>query len=252
MSGCTRLLTLALVALIAAACGGTQQPPAEQAKPAEPAAPAADVAAAMHENLARVTVMQEAVIRGDIEAAAEPAKWIAENQPTAGLPAGQETVLADMKKQAAVVAGATDFKNAATATAMVVSYCGACHKAAQYTPSIPEPVKPAAEPGIRTYMVEHQWAADLLYQGLVIPSEERWQQGLAAMAVAPLAEKDRPKDAALTKEILEMGKKVQELAGKAKAAPDIGMKVAYYGEYLAGCASCHGLHGKVWGPGIPK
>lgn len=248
MSGRSRLLTLSLlaVAVAAAACGGAQQPPAEQA------APAVDVSAAMHENLNRVTVMQEAVLRGDLEAAAEPATWIAEHQPTAGLPAGQESILADMKKQAAVVAGATDFKHAATATAMVVSYCGTCHKAAQYTPDIPEPVKPAADTGLKTYMIEHQWATELLYQGLVMPSEERWQKGLAAMAVTSLAEKDLPKDAALTKEILALGQNVNELAEKAKAASDLGMKVAYYGEYIGGCASCHGLHGKVWGPGLPK
>ena len=55
----------------AAGCSSAQQAPAEQAKPAEPAAPAVDVAAHMHEHLARVTTMQEAVIRGDIEAAVE-------------------------------------------------------------------------------------------------------------------------------------------------------------------------------------
>ena len=152
MTGRTRSFLLALLVLplvvaagCAVGCSGAQQPPAEQAKPAEPAAPAVDVAKHMHEHLARVTTMQEAVIRGDIEAAVEPARWIADHQPTAGLPAGQEAVLADLKKSAAVVAEAKDFKNAATATAMVVSYCGACHAAAKVAPAIPEAPKPAAD-----------------------------------------------------------------------------------------------------------
>jgi hypothetical protein len=71
MTGRTRCLVLALLALsvvVAMACGGAQQPPAEQAKPAPPAVPAVDVSKHMHENLARVTLMQEAVIRGDMEA----------------------------------------------------------------------------------------------------------------------------------------------------------------------------------------
>jgi mono/diheme cytochrome c family protein len=42
------------------------------------------------------------------------------------------------------------------------------------------------------------------------------------------------------------------MAGKARTATDIGTKVAFYGEYIGGCAGCHGLHGKVWGPGLPK
>jgi hypothetical protein len=186
MTGRTRSLLCAFLVIPlvmavgwAVGCGGAQQAPAEQATPAEPAAPAApaaDVAKQMHEHLARVTTMQEAVIRGDAEAAVEPARWIADHQPTAGLPAGQETVLADMKKQAAVVAEAKDPKNAATATAMVVSYCGTCHAAAKVTAAIPEPPKPVAEGAVAAHMMEHQWATDLLYQGLVIPSEERWQK----------------------------------------------------------------------------
>jgi hypothetical protein len=258
MTGRTSSLILALLVfpvVVAVGCGGGQQAPAEQSKPAEPAtpaAPAADVAKQMHENLARVTAMQEAVIRGDVDAAVEPARWIADHQETTGLPAGQETVLADMKKQAAVVAEAKDFKNAATATAMVISYCGKCHDAGKVTAAIPEAPKPTAEGPVAAHMMEHQWATDMLYQGLVIPSEERWQKGLAAMAGAPLAEKDLPKDAKLTKDIAALEKKVHEMAGKAKTAADLGTKVAFYGEYIGGCAGCHGLHGKVWGPGLPK
>jgi hypothetical protein len=252
MTGRTRSLLLALLVLptvIALGCGGGQQAPAEQAKPAEPAA---GVARHMHEHLARVTTMQEAVIRGDIEAAMEPARWIADHQPTAGLPAGQEAVLADMKKQAAVVAEATDPKHAATATAMVVSYCGTCHAAAKVAVAIPEPAKSLSDNPVAAHMMEHQWATDLLYQGLVMPSEERWQKGLAAMQGTPLSEKDLPKDAKLTKEIVALETKVHALAGQAETATDLGTKVAFYGEYIGGCAGCHGLHGKVWGPGLPK
>jgi len=246
------LAALFLPVVLVLGCGGTPTPPAEQAKPAEPAAPAVDVAKHMHEHLARVSSMQEAVIRGDMEAVVEPARWIADHQETAGLPAATEAFVADMKKSAGVVAEAKDLKNAATATAMVISYCGSCHAAAKVTPVMPEIAKPAVTGPLAAHMLEHQWATDLMYQGLVIPSEERWQKGLAAMQVSPLAEKDLPKDAKLTKEIVALEKAVHELAGKAKTATDLGTKVAVYGEYLAGCAGCHGLHGKVWGPGLPK
>ena len=255
MTGRTRSLILTLLLLpvvIALGCGGGQQPPAEQTKAAEPAAPAVEVSKQMHEQLARVTAMQEAVIRGDVEAAVEPARWIADHQETAGLPAGQEAVLADMKKSAAVVAEAKDFKNAATATAMVISYCGTCHSAAKVSPAIAEAPKPAGDGPLAAHMLEHQWATDLLYQGLVMPSGDRWQKGLTAMEGTPLAEKDLPKDAKLTKEVAALEKKVHEMAAKAKTTTDIGTKVAFYGEYIGGCAGCHALHGKVWGPGLPK
>jgi cytochrome c553 len=234
------------------ACGGASQPPAGQTPPADAAKPAADVALHMHEHLARVTAMQEAVIRGDLEAAVEPARWIADHQETEGLPPGTEAFVVDMKKQAGAVAVATDLKHAATGTAMTISYCGSCHAAAKITPVIAEPAKPVGDPSTAVHMLEHQWATDLMYQGLVMPSEERWQKGLAAMEGTPLTEKDLPKDEKLTKEIVALGQKVHELAGKAKTVTDLGTKVAFYGEYLSGCAGCHGLHGKMWGPGLPK
>ena len=255
MTARTRSLLFALLVLpvvVALGCGGAEKPPAEQPKPAEAPAPVADVSKQMHENLTRVTTMQEAVIRGDMEAAVEPARWIADQQPTAGLPAGQEAVLEDMKKQAAVVAEAKDFKNAATATAMVISYCGTCHAAAKIEPAILEPPKPASEGPVAAHMVEHQWATDLMYQGLVMPSQQRWQRGLEAMRGTPLGEKDLPKDAKLTMEVAALEKRVHEMAAKSVEPLDLGTKVAFYGEYIAGCAGCHGLHGKVWGPGLPR
>jgi membrane peptidoglycan carboxypeptidase len=72
-----------------------------------------------------------------------------------------------MKKSAAVVAGAKEFKHAATATAMVISYCGTCHTAAKVALAVPEAAKPAAPEALAAHMLEHQWATELLYQGLV-------------------------------------------------------------------------------------
>jgi mono/diheme cytochrome c family protein len=46
--------------------------------------------------------------------------------------------------------------------------------------------------------------------------------------------------------------RVHELADRAAKASDRGARVAIYGEVIGSCASCHGLHGKVWGPGLPK
>ena len=246
------LVLLFLPAILVAACNRVSQPAAEQTPPAEAPKPAVDVAKHMHEHMARVIDMQNAVIRGDLEAAVEPAKWIADHQETEGLPPGTEVFVADMKKQAAAVAQATDLRNAGTGTAMTISYCGSCHAAAKVTPAMPELAKPAASNPTESHMLEHQWATDLMYQGLAMPSEERWQKGLAAMQGSPLTEKDLPKDAKLTKEVVALEKKVHELAAKAKTTTDLGTKVALYGEYLGGCAGCHSLHGKVWGPGLPK
>jgi cytochrome c553 len=242
-------LLLVLLAFVVAC--GSSQPPAEPAKPAEPPKPVVEIKPDMHDHLSRVTTIQEAVIRGDLEAVAEPATWIV-NHEQAPLPASTETYAPDIKKTAGMAAGAKDLASAAIATSQLVAACGACHQAAKTPIAWPAQTKPVEGAGIVAHMLEHQWAVDLMYQGLAQPSDEAWKQGVEALKASPLAAKDLPKDQKLTKDIVAYEKKVHELAAKALIATDLGSKVAVYGEALASCASCHGLHGKVWGPGLPK
>jgi cytochrome c553 len=237
-------------AALALACS-SPQPPAEQAKPAEPPKPTVDMVAHMHEHLGRVTTIVEAVVRGDLEAVAEPATWLANHEP-APMPAGVEGFVPDMKKTAAMAVGAKDVTSAATAAGQMVASCGVCHQALKTPIKWTEAAKPVEGAGVAAHMLEHQWAVDLLYQGLAMPSDEAWKKGVAALKGSPMAAKDLPKDEKLTKEIVGYEKKIHDLAAKAEVATDIGSKVAVYAETLASCASCHGLHGKVWGPGIPK
>lgn len=242
---------LILLSAFFAACS-SPQPPAEQAaKPAEAARADASVSTDMHEHLSRVSTMLDAVIRGDLDAVAAPANWIAGHDAPA-LPAEAASFVPDMRKIAAMAAGATDVKAAGTATAQLVAACGACHQAVKAPIDWPEPLKPAGATGIDSHMLDHQWAVDLMYQGLAMPSEAAWKKGTEALTGSPMAAADLPKDEKLTKEIQAFEKKVHELAAKAGIAADVGSKVAVYAETIAACASCHGLHGKVWGPGIPK
>ena len=242
---------LLVLAVLVSACG-SPQPPAEQAaKPAEPPKPAIDIAKDMHDHLSRVATIQEAVIRGDLDAVAEPATWIA-NHEEAPIPAGAETFAPDIKRIAGMAAGAKDIKSAATAASQLVAACGACHQAAKAQVQWTELSKPAEGTGIAAHMLEHQWAVDLMYQGLAMPSDDIWKKGVEALKASPMKASDLPKDEKLTKEIVAYEKTVHELAGKAQVATDIGSKVAVYAETIASCANCHGLHGQLWGPGIPK
>jgi len=242
------LLLFPLMAVLA--CGGSQ-PPAEKPAPAPPPKPITELTRDMHEQLGKVTVVQHAVIRGDLETAAVPAKWIADHQETAGFPADTASYVADMKKFAASVAGAKDIKGAATATTMMISYCGKCHEAAKFKPVFPDLPKPTWTKGTPAHMLEHQWAVDLMYQGLAGPSDEIWKKGVEALKAAPLSAADLPRDSSLTSEIVANEKKIHEQAAKALNATDIGTRVALYSEVLGECAACHSLHGRVWGPGLP-
>lgn len=244
------VLLLLLPLIVVVACGGSQ-PPAEKPAPAPPPKPITELTKEMHEQLGKVTIVQQAVIRGDLETAAVPARWMADHQDVAGFPANTASYVADMKRFAANVAGAKDIKGAAAATTMMISYCGECHVAAQVTPAFPVLPKPTWTKGTAAHMLEHQWAVDLMYQGLAGPTDELWKKGVDALKVAPLSATDLPKDASLTAEILASEKKIHEQATESLKTADMGTRVALYSEVLGECATCHSLHGRVWGPGLP-
>ena len=54
------------------------------------------------------------------------------------------------------------------------------------------------------------------------------------------------------KDALASEKKVHAAADAAAKATDRAAKVTAYGDIVGSCATCHGLHGRVWGPGVPK
>jgi cytochrome c553 len=97
-------------------------------------------------------------------------------------------------------------------------------------------------------MTQHQYAVDLMYRGLAAPSDEDWTKGTKALAGSPLGGKALPE----ATESLAAEKKVHELANAAAKANDRSARITAYGEVIGSCASCHGLHGRVLGPGVPK
>jgi cytochrome c553 len=227
------------------ACGGAQAP--EEKTPA--AAPASTVASHMTDHFTRVHDIEEAVIRGDLEAVGEPARWLQSHMTMEGLPAGSEPFISEMRNAASAVASTDDAGNAAVATATMLAACGKCHTATGATPKMPEMPPPAAAEGAVGHMREHQYAVDLMAEGLERPSDDLWKQGARALAAAPLAGADLPE---VPKSVDEMETRVHELADRALNASDTGARTAIYGEIVGDCASCHGLHGKVWGPGVGK
>ena len=248
------MLALAVV-LLAAACGGSapaDKPAETAALPAAAPAPPPNVPAHMDDHFAKATEAHKALLRGDLEAAKEPAKWVAEHQEVAGLAPSAGPAIEQMKKGARQVAEATDIAAATQGAAAMAVACGQCHAASDAIPKFPQAAPGAAKSEAGAHMVEHERALDLLYMGLIGPSARAWADGAKALKSAPLAGAKLPNDPLLTKERLAAEAAVHALADKAAAATDFPTKTEIYGKLAANCASCHALHGRVWGPGLPK
>jgi cytochrome c553 len=208
-----------------------------------------DTTAGMADHFSKVGELEAAVVRNDLESAKAAAQWIAEHQGTAGLPAGTEGYVAATKNAARAVAASASLGNAGVAAAFAVAACGECHAAAKVTPKMPEASAPPTLPGTAAHMLEHKYALDLMYRGMVGPSETMWKQGAEVLEGSPLTDKDLTKT---SKQIVAADARVHELARRAAQAEDAGSRIAIYGELIGGCASCHGMHGVVLGPGLPK
>jgi hypothetical protein len=238
------LVGLALV--LCAGCSKSPEPAAQQAPPQAAAVPITP--AHMADHFAKVREIEEAVIRGDLDAAKAPAQWIVDHQEVTG-PAGTEQPLKEMKAAARSVATAENIDNAAIAAANVVGACGHCHAAMKVEPKLPAVAEETGRTERQRHMREHQAAIDRMYRGLIAPVSSEWIKGAEALKAAPLRDKAFTD---ITKESVAAEARVHELAERAIKAPDQSSREVIYGTIIGSCASCHGLHGRIWGPGLPK
>lgn len=232
---------LVLVVLVAA-CGKPPDQAAQQTPPV-PATPAH-----MKDHFSKVREVEEAIIRGDLDAAKTPATWIADHEDASANPGTQQPIR-EMKAAAKSIASSGDLGNAAVAAATLVGACGSCHSAARVNPALPPMPERTPKNDRGRHMLDHQVAIERMYRGLVVPASGEWVKGAEALKVAPLRDKALTD---ITKEAVAAEARVHDLAERAVKAPDTSSRVAIYGSIIGACASCHGLHGRVWGPGLPK
>jgi len=185
---------------------------------------------------------RDAVIDGDLVRAIEALNWIAEQNFDGLLPDRWKPYSARLQQTARAGAQAQTLQDAAQRVAAVAQRCGECHQnfktgedrgaeeAQGFAPVGPEHVE--------TRMVRHQWAADELWHGLVIPSDKTWGGGARILVDAPPNPPQHPDgtvDPQLKAEIADL----RRLGERAAGASDVGRRVEVYGDLLGRCAGCH-------------
>jgi hypothetical protein len=206
-----------------------------------------DRVAAMRHHFLDVSLIHEAVIRGDLAGVLQPAATLARMQTPRGLPATAEPFVAAIREAGRAAASAPNLRTAAAATVTLLMQCAGCHQASGIFPGPVSERRPDVG-GIVGHMLTHQRAADDLLQGLVIPSESRWQEGAAKLETLTLGAEDWPRDPKLTAEARQADVTVHALADQAREAATARARANVYVDLLTTCASCHSLHRRVWGP----
>ncbi len=194
----------------------------------------------MHGNLDRLSEVKAAIIAGDLEAAREPATWIAEHNGVETLPKGWEPYIVRMRADATKVASATDLANASAHLSMIARACGDCHVANNSEVTFGFDQKPRDEfDGRRTHMQRHLWGVDRMWDGLIGPSDIAWNRGSDFLIDVPLSPEEVLGTSGNGEGIGTMAKQVHVLGGRGTQTKSAADRSELFGELLAVCGSCH-------------
>jgi len=199
------------------------------------AAPPEDLKAHMRQHFAAISELQRAIARGHLDQAKELATWLStHDEPSQE---GWKVYVDELHAAAAEVRSAPDLPSAAALAARLGRACSKCHEARDATVTFAWEPAPAEGPALAAQMKRHQWAAARLWDGLVGPAEQLWQEGATALASMQL---DTGQAAGSGRgDVAALAARVRELAKRATTITDLDARAKLYGELLSTCAGCH-------------
>lgn len=241
-----KLLALSMVFLGIMLTASCDEAPHGQAPP-DDADPESAAKGALGQHMGwhfeRVTAIQEALIRGELEGIVEPARWLESHPAAIGLPEGWTPFVDDMRSMARLTREAKTFKAAGAAIAGMARTCGECHAAMAAEPRIPElgskGLPPADQIDTVPRMLRHRWAMEQMWVGLINPSEVSWSRGVEVLANAPLQPKKMMEEAGFSADIAALAHTVHQAGDDAREAADWSTRARIYGRLLSTCADCH-------------
>lgn len=203
--------------------------------------------AEMRHHFFDVTVVHEALIRGDLNATLQPAARLSTIAVPALLPESSHRFVENLRVAARRIVLAPTLGNAAVEVTTMLRQCGSCHQALSVYPAPRTRTGPDLG-GIVGHMLEHQRALDDLLLGLVVPSNGLWQTGASRLQTAVLQSDNWPRGTGLTAEVRRADELIHEIADQAMTATTPAEQASVYSRLITTCASCHRLHARIWGP----
>ena len=140
-----------------------------------------------------------------------------------------------VEEAAAELVEAPTIAEACRLEAKVAKACASCHV---HIPRLlrlpPPPEEPSPEPALDVRMARHQWAADRLWEGVVMGDERRWRQGLEVLAMRPVP---MPHGDGLARRLQKLA--TDALGDFESRSDTYATRAQAYGEMLVTCAACH-------------
>jgi hypothetical protein len=234
LAATSSMQTLKVLALVAAGCqtGGEvlDRETGEQLR---------EIRDHMHARYSATSQVRTAIAYGDLERAKQAAQTIALLDEPGALPEWKPYV-ENVRAAAGELSRSSNLVAAAKQLALLGWRCAQCHQA---VPGISAkfPATPAQnrDQRLSAAMTNHQWATGRMWEGLIGPSDQRWNEGAAALAQAPLtitAEGDVPgHELGIADDV----SRIRLLATRAQKLQVAFDRAEVYGQLLATCARCH-------------
>jgi len=237
---CRRIIVPLAAALVAAACNSASN---EDAGRNEPQA-VETFAEHMHGHLVHVDAIKTAVIAGNLDATREHSVWLSEHDEPPGMPDDWSPYVEEMRQYAAVAASARDLERVAVAVSEIARTCGDCHRTHGARPEFMTGQRPPPElHDVTTEMHRHLWAANRMWESMIIPSNDAWKSATDMLAEVQIdAEQltDDPANVAAVEDLVERARALGEMGAETSAGP---LRSEQLGKFLSLCAGCHTLTG---------
>lgn len=250
------VLTLALALALVSACGDStpSQPAAPATPPTAPATPTGGAAAVkapatptttqllMRSHFEKALEARSALIADDMETARAAMAWLATNETGHdALPEALRPHLAAMRASAGTFAAATTFSEAGESFAGMLTHCGDCHVEAHAGPHFVDVPAPQGT-GLQDRMRKHAWAADRMWEGLILRDQPRYDEAARSLADVVVRAEELPNTHEPAR-VQAVADNVRALATAGLEATDWPGRAQAYGKFLATCATCHRMMG---------
>jgi len=192
----------------------------------------------MHGRFAASRQIEYAVARSDLDAAHANAHVIVQlDEPD--LVRAWQPYMVGVRGAARQIEVAPDIVVAAARTGTLGLRCAECHEATHAPIQLNDDPRPVDDPHT-SRMPGHQWAALRMWEGLMAPSQARWNEGALALTTVPLNMVAQAVTPSYQGDIDDVAK-IRLLAREAPAATTDIARAEVFGSLLSACAHCHAV-----------
>lgn len=228
------LLALAIVC----GCGSTEEAAAPVSAADREGPSNVEMVAAMEAHYVSAILAHDALIQGDLDAFRARLAELDTHELPPNSPDLWKPFDAQLHAAARRAGKATDLITAANALASVALACGTCHQSIGSGPVYPvPPVNDQIQP-LKAEMREHQWATQMLWNGVTGPSAYAWDRGSAELAEARIFGDGRSVDE-VDASLLQRELVLRGLGEEAQGTTALPARARLYGRMLATCGGCH-------------